>query len=72
MLESNKGKYIDSETYRKMLVRDGERRFQEWHTSFLNYQKKYQKETAAIRYVQTDSNRTLDNSKPSDPFGLFG
>jgi hypothetical protein len=33
--------YIPSEAYRAMLVRDGERRFQEWHTTFLNYQKAY-------------------------------
>lgn len=72
MLESNKKKYIDSETYRKMLVRDGERRFREWHTAFLNYQKQYQKETAAIRYVHTDSDRDSDRSNNSDPFGLFG
>ncbi|MGB3495007.1 MAG: hypothetical protein WBA57_19915 [Elainellaceae cyanobacterium] len=71
MIESNKRKYIDSETYRRMLVKDGERRFHEWHTSFLNYQKQYQKDTAAIRYVQTDSKGTSENSKPSDPFGLF-
>jgi len=33
--------YISSEKYRQMLVRDGDRRFQEWHSSFLNYQKAY-------------------------------
>lgn len=33
--------YIDSEHYRQMLVRDGERRFREWHTEFLNYQKQF-------------------------------
>ncbi len=33
--------YIPSETYRAMLVRDGERRFQEWHQSFLAYQKAF-------------------------------
>lgn len=72
MAESNRKKYIDSETYRQMLVRDGERRFREWHTSFLNYQKQFQRETAEIRYVQTDSNNDRDNSNRSDPFGLFG
>ncbi len=36
--------YISSEKYRQMLVRDGDRRFQEWHTNYLQYQKKYQKE----------------------------
>ncbi len=30
--------YIPSEKYRQMLVRDGERRFKEWHNNFLNYQ----------------------------------
>ncbi|VXD24119.1 hypothetical protein PL8927_790195 [Planktothrix serta PCC 8927] len=30
--------YIPSEQYRQMLVRDGDRRFKEWHDSFLNYQ----------------------------------
>ncbi|MDX2256842.1 MAG: hypothetical protein NW214_15120 [Pseudanabaenaceae cyanobacterium bins.39] len=34
-------KYIPSEEYRKMLVRDGDRRFQDWHSKFLNYQKSY-------------------------------
>lgn len=71
MAQSNKKKYIDSETYRKMLVRDGERRFREWHTSFLNYQKQYLKETAAIRYVQTDSEDGSKSSESSDPFGMF-
>lgn len=46
-------KYIDSETYRQMLVRDGERRFQEWHTAFLKYQKEYIEQTAQTRYVRT-------------------
>lgn len=36
--------YIPSEKYRQMLVRDGERRFQEWHNNYLNYQKKYLQE----------------------------
>ncbi len=30
--------YIPSEEYRQMLVRDGDRRFKEWHDSFLKYQ----------------------------------
>ncbi len=33
--------YISSEKYRQMLVRDGDRRFQDWHSSFLNYQREY-------------------------------
>lgn len=36
--------YISSEKYRQMLVRDGERRFQEWHNNYLNHQKKYLQE----------------------------
>ena len=36
--------YISSEKYRQMLVRDGDRRFQEWHSSFLNYQQAYLKD----------------------------
>jgi hypothetical protein len=51
-------KYIDSERYRQMLVRDGERRFQEWHTAFLNYQKDFLNKTASIRYVSTPDNGT--------------
>lgn len=37
-------RYIPSEEYRQMLVRDGERRFREWHSSFLKYQKAYLQE----------------------------
>ncbi|AFY72843.1 hypothetical protein Syn7502_00701 [Synechococcus sp. PCC 7502] len=36
-----KPKYISSEHYRQMLVRDGDRRFQEWHSKFLKYQKDF-------------------------------
>ncbi|GEM_PF-6223461 len=71
MIESNKKKYVDSETYRKMLVKDGERRFKEWHSEFLNYQNKFRRETAEIRYVQTNSSNESTSSKTSDPFGLF-
>ena len=38
---SNSQAYISSEKYRQMLVRDGDRRFQDWHNSFLSYQKAY-------------------------------
>ncbi|WP_197278749.1 hypothetical protein [Pseudanabaena sp. 'Roaring Creek'] len=38
---SNTKEYISSEKYRQMLVRDGDRRFQEWHSSYLNYQRAY-------------------------------
>ena len=42
-------RYIDSEHYRQMLVRDGDRRFQEWHTAFLRYQQQFLKEMAKPR-----------------------
>jgi hypothetical protein len=38
---SSSSNYISSEHYRQMLVRDGDRRFQEWHSKFLDYQKKF-------------------------------
>ncbi len=41
---TKQSQYISSEKYRQMLVRDGERRFQQWHTNYLNYQKKYLQE----------------------------
>lgn len=67
-------KYIDSERYRQMLVKDGERRFQEWHSSFLKYQKEFLRDTAGIKYVQTADEEdpdSADNSEPTDPFGIF-
>jgi hypothetical protein len=39
-------KYISSEKYRQMLVKDGDRRFQEWHSRFIAYQKKFLREMA--------------------------
>jgi hypothetical protein len=42
-----KTRYIGSEEYRQMLVRDGEKRFHEWHTKFLNYQKKFVEEISS-------------------------
>jgi len=38
---SEKKRYIPSEEYRAMLVRDGERRYREWHTSYIKHQKEY-------------------------------
>jgi hypothetical protein len=32
---------ISSEHYRQMLVRDGDRRFHEWHTAYLQYQQQF-------------------------------
>lgn len=45
--------YVDSEHYRQMLVRDGERRFREWHTAFLLHQRSYRNQMAQNRYVQS-------------------
>jgi hypothetical protein len=42
-------RYIDSEQYRQMLVKDGERRFREWHTAFLSYQKEFLKQVQQSR-----------------------
>jgi ABC-type iron transport system FetAB ATPase subunit len=33
--------WMDSETYRRALVQDGQRRFEEWHQSFLAYQNRF-------------------------------
>ena len=52
---TKKTHYIDSETYRQMLVRDGDRRFQEWHTAFLQYQKQFHSETHAARSIPSTS-----------------
>ncbi|AFZ42715.1 hypothetical protein PCC7418_0486 [Halothece sp. PCC 7418] len=41
---TDKKQFIPSEKYRQMLVRDGERRFQEWHHNYINYRKQYLKE----------------------------
>ncbi len=38
------GAYLDSEHYRQQLVRDGERRFREWHGRFLAYQQRFLQE----------------------------
>lgn len=41
--------YIDSEHYRQMLVKDGERRYREWHTRLIQHQRKF---THSERYRQ--------------------
>ena len=41
----SKSQYISSEHYRQMLVRDGDRRFKDWHTKFLKYQKEFLRQT---------------------------
>ena len=33
--------WISSEAYRQFLVKDGERRFAEWHGQFLEYQRQF-------------------------------
>jgi hypothetical protein len=40
-MKKTEKKYISSEAYRQMLVKDGNRRFQEWHEAFITYQKKF-------------------------------
>jgi hypothetical protein len=40
---------LNSEQYRQLLVRDGERRFREWHTAFLNYQRQFLQEMKQLR-----------------------
>jgi len=40
---------MDSERYRQMLVKDGDRRYQEWHTQFLQYQKQFLRDTQASK-----------------------
>jgi hypothetical protein len=49
MTQSTKKPYVGSEQYRQMLVRDGERRFQEWHAAFLKYQRKFLKDLSQRR-----------------------
>jgi vacuolar-type H+-ATPase subunit B/Vma2 len=41
MSATTKSKYVSSEQYRQMLVKDGDRRFSEWHNKFLAYQKAF-------------------------------
>ncbi|AFY71765.1 hypothetical protein Pse7367_3530 [Thalassoporum mexicanum PCC 7367] len=61
----NQSKYLSSEQYRQMLVKDGQRRFQEWHGRFLQYQQKFlrsQKETQA-NYKKRSDGSTFDSEK---------
>jgi hypothetical protein len=48
----SQGRYIDSEHYRQMLVRDGERRFRSWHHAFLRYQQEFLKQQTQTRQRQ--------------------
>ncbi|MFS8855026.1 hypothetical protein NW859_08980 [Synechococcus sp. H55.5] len=47
---------LNSEHYRQMLVRDGERRFREWHTAFLNYQRQFLQEMKRLQ-LRSSRNR---------------
>lgn len=49
--------YLDSERYRQMLVRDGERRYQEWHTAFLEHQKAFRAALETARETSQSENR---------------
>lgn len=42
-------KHLDSERYRQMLVKDGDRRFHEWHAAFLKHQKEFLKQLQQAR-----------------------
>ncbi|MFS8836357.1 hypothetical protein NW809_09780 [Synechococcus sp. WC101] len=46
---------LNSEHYRQILVRDGERRFREWHTAFLNYQRQFLQEMKRLQ-LRSSSN----------------
>lgn len=49
---NKKTEYIDSEKYRQILVKDGEKRFQEWHKNFLKYQQQFLQEMNSKKIVQ--------------------
>lgn len=55
-------KYISSEEYRQRLVRDGDRRFAEWHRDFLDYQKKF---LAEMSLHPLDSEVAAQKTEPS-------
>lgn len=46
---SSQKRYLSSEEYRALLVKDGQRRFQEWHSAFLAYQKSFEQEMSSAR-----------------------
>jgi len=52
---------IPSETYRQMLVKDGERRFQEWHGEWLRHQQEFRASLAAgrDRYIPSETYRQM-------------
>lgn len=55
-------KYISSEEYRQKLVKDGDRRFAEWHRDFLDYQKKF---LAEMSLHPLDSEVAAPKTEPS-------
>ena len=64
-MKQSQKKYMNSEHYRQMLVRDGDRRFQEWHTAFLKYQKDFVNKTSEVRYVSTPDSGSSEVTAPS-------
>jgi hypothetical protein len=64
-MSQSQSKYLSSEQYRQMLVRDGQQRFQEWHNQFLQYQQQFlrsQQESQANFKKRTDGS-TFDSEK---------
>lgn len=57
----NQAKPINSEAYRQMLVRDGERRHQEWQTAYRQHQQRYQQAIAQTRsaYIPSEQYRQM-------------
>ncbi len=49
---SQSKQYTSSEEYRQMLVRDGQRRYQEWHSKFLEDQQEFQQDSKIDKYPQ--------------------
>ncbi len=58
---SAKNPPISSEAYRQMLVRDGERRFREWHGDFLRHQQEFRASvsTHRDRYIPSETYRQM-------------
>ncbi|UZQ54589.1 hypothetical protein OOK60_00485 [Trichothermofontia sichuanensis B231] len=58
---SAKNPPLSSEAYRQMLVKDGERRFREWHGDFLRHQQAFRASLAAQRdrYIPSETYRQM-------------
>ncbi|MGD1700625.1 hypothetical protein [Dapis sp. BLCC M229] len=55
---------LDHEHYRQMLVRDGQRRFNEWHTEYLRYQQKFlQDQQRRILEIEKYNKRRFQESR---------